>query len=163
MKRHCLVNYYSGQEEIKQKKNKVTYHQSMALSKSGGLDNSQTSLFQLWYLLCDRPIYLQTTFLLTLNKENSKILNLNQSVPALSYYSKWNNEIRVPLKSTEDDHTIVKEQSVCLGEYWLRVLSILNFLELGGGFLQLPGWHHRRKGRHQRCTCSWTLQVGKNS
>lgn len=72
----------------KTKKNKVTYHQTMALSKSGGLDNSQTSLFQLWYLLCDRPIYLQTTFLLTLNKENSKILNLNQSVPALSYYSK---------------------------------------------------------------------------
>ena len=33
----------------------------------------------------------------------------------------------------------------------------------GVGFLQLPDWNYSKKGTQQGCTCSWTLQVGKNS
>ena len=61
MKRCFLVNCFSGQEAIKQKK-KVTYNQTMALSNSGGLDNSQTSPFQLCYLLCGRPVILKQPY-----------------------------------------------------------------------------------------------------
>ena len=62
--------------------------------------------------------------------------------------------------------TSAEEQSVMRTD-WVTKLGILNFEDLGGRFLQVlhvhVGWHWSKKGRHQGCFCSWTLQTGKNS
>ena len=57
---------------------------------------------------------------------------------------KWNSCSFKSCQSTDDDQTIIVKEQLKY-EYWLRVLSVLDFLELGGGFLQLPGWHHRKR------------------
>ena len=61
--------------------------------------------------------------------------------------------------------TSAEEQSVMRTD-WVATLGILNFKDLGGRFLQVlhvhVGWHRSKKGRHQGCFCSWTLQTGKN-
>ena len=55
--------------------------------------------------------------------------------------------------------TSVEEQSVWVLTEWV----FLDFLVLDGRIVRFAGWHHSKKGRHQGCFCSWTLQIGKNS
>ena len=54
-------------------------------------------------------------------------------------------------------------RTVSMSTDWVGVLSILDFLVLDGRILRFAGWHHSKKGRHQGCFCSWTLQIAKNS
>ena len=41
--------------------------------------------------------------------------------------------------------------TVSMSTDWVGILGILDFLEVGGGFLWLPGWYHSTIGRHQGC------------
>ena len=42
--------------------------------------------------------------------------------------------------------------TVSMSTDWVGILGILDFLEVGGGFLWLPGWYHSTIRRHQGCT-----------
>ena len=122
----------------------------MALSKSGGLDNSQTSPFSAQLSTLWHTSYLQTTLLSTSKKDRKDEKRfLNQCVPALNVLFKVKMKFLflqiLPVHWWWSHNNNYCKGTVSTSTDWVGVLSILDFLELGGGFLQLPGWHHRKR------------------
>ena len=122
--------------------------------------------FQICFLRPCRPVsYLEISFLLPSRKDIKDIsiyIYITVKFKAMCTGINWillsKTEFFSSCKSchsTADDKLLFFSR-MCAG-------AIIITMELSGGFLCLPGWHQSKKGRHQGCTCSWTLQVGKNS